>query len=194
MSNRKLKLDTETGELHPIADTPPSVFWKTPWNHDTNMESERTGLTCADPSLTKQEFVEEADINVILNRFMRTGEPPPMALPEHFIDMTHRPTYFEIQERLATASAMFYELPPKLRAEYQNEPAQWADAVSLAAARDDLEGLRALGIDAREKPQEPPKGTPPVPELQPAPAAPKAAPASDKGGDAPKPPSDKEKN
>lgn len=192
----KRKLDVETGELVAVAEAAQPVQWKTPWNHDRDHESERTGLITPEPSLTKQEFVEESDINVILERFLRTGEPPPMALPEHFTDLSERPTYFEIQEKLATASAMFYELPPKLRAEYQNDPTRWADAVSNAAARDDLEALIKLGIDAKEKPQEPTKADPPSPAT---PATKASTPASEalKQGDddtpPPKPPSDKGK-
>lgn len=122
-------------------------MWKTPFNHDTNFESDRTATYCKDPSLTKQEFVEDADINNILARFAKTGEPPPLALPEHFADVSQRKTYFDMNTQLAEANRMFYSLPPELRAEHLNDPARWADAVSKAAAQGDGDALSTLGID-----------------------------------------------
>lgn len=123
--------------------------FKTPYNHDTNFESDRTALYCKDPSLTKQEFVEEADINNILKRFLKTGEPPPMALPEHFVDTTTKLDMFEMQSRLAEANEMFYRLPADKRAAQQNDPARWADAVIQAATKGDGDALDELGIDTR---------------------------------------------
>lgn len=166
--------------------------WKTPYNHDTTLESRRTALYCADESLTKQEFVAETDINVILERFMKTGEPPPMALPEHFLSINRNQTWFELQSHLAEANAMFYTLPPALRAEHLNDPARWADAVVKAVERDSVEDLRALGIDAKERPKEPKPGDP-LPGGTPAPGPAGKAPEAPKPGDTPKPPSDKEK-
>jgi hypothetical protein len=121
--------------------------WKTPYNHDTNFESDRTATYCKDPSLTKQEFVDDADINNILERFAKTGEPPPLALPEHFADVTKRQSYFDMASQLADANKMFYTLPPDIRAEHQNDPTRWADAVTRAAARGDGDTLETLGID-----------------------------------------------
>jgi len=134
-----------TGEIQKV-DRPE---WKTPFNHNTNFESDRTATFCAEPSLTKQEFAEEADINTILKRFLKTGEPPPMALPEHFVDTTTKLTHHEMQTRLAEANAMFYTLNAQIRAEHQNDPTQWADAVTQAVTQGDGDALDRLGIDTR---------------------------------------------
>ncbi|QCQ84673.1 internal scaffolding protein [Blackfly microvirus SF02] len=122
-------------------------IFKTNYNHDTNFESDRTATYCKDPSLTKQEFVEDADINNILERFARTKETPPLALPEHFADVTKKQTYLQMQEQLVQANRMFYTLEPGLRAEYQNDPNRWADAVAKAALTGDGDALEGLGID-----------------------------------------------
>lgn len=135
--------------------------WKTPNNHDTNFESDRTGLYCADPSLTKQEFKEEADINNIINRFLRTGEPPPMPLPEHFMDLTGRTTYFDMQQQIATANEAFYKLNATQRAEHLNDPQRWADAVVKAVEKGDRQQIRHLGLDAPEPEPKPPTVEPP---------------------------------
>lgn len=65
-------LDTNCEDCGPIAVAPP--FWKTPHNHDRDAESARYALTCNDKSKTQQQFAKDADINVILAKFMQTGE------------------------------------------------------------------------------------------------------------------------
>lgn len=163
--------------------------WKTPYNHNTRLESARVALYCQDESLTKQEFKDETDINVILQRFMKTGEPPPMPLPEHFTDVTGRTSYFEMASKVATAQESFYLLPAAKRAEYQNDPTRWADAVVAAVDAGDRDALAGLGIDvpqaptpeATRKAQEPPKPTP-AGEGSPAPGSGKAAPEAPQAG------------
>lgn len=125
--------------------------WKTPYNHDTNFESDRTALYCADPSLTKQEFKEDCDINVIIERFIKTGQPPPITLPEHFGDLTTRLTYFEAATAMAEANKLFYLLPAAKRAEHLNDPNRWADTVMVALEKGDTETLIANGIEVERR-------------------------------------------
>lgn len=163
-------------------------MWKTPYNHDRDFESDRTGTYCADPSLTKQEFKDETDINVILERFMKTGEPPPVTLPEHFIDATEKKTWREMAEIQAEMSAKFYTLPPALRFEFLNDPNQWADAVVTALDNNDKQRLEAFGIELAKpeeaKPDVAATGVAPAPSAAPAPSpAPKTGdPNPPKGG------------
>lgn len=161
--------------------------FKTPYNHDTNFESERTALYCDDPSLTKQEFVEDADINNILNRFLKNGEPPPMVVPEDFLDISDRSTYFDFASATAEANARFYTLNAKTRAEFLNDPARWADEVIRATNEGDRDRLAEIGIAVNEKAPEPKAGDPPAggsPARQPAGAA---LEPSKTGGGPPKP-------
>lgn len=51
-------------------------FVRSPYNYDSDEASDESGLMCLDESLTEQEHVEEADINYIADKFMRTGEMP----------------------------------------------------------------------------------------------------------------------
>lgn len=162
--------------------------WKTPWNHDTDLEARRTGTYNDEPSLTKQEFKEETDINVILERFMRGGDAPPPVLPEHFMDLTQRPTYFDVAQRIAEANKTFYMLDAETRAKHLNDPNRWADEVVQATNRGDKAALEALGIEVHLKPQEDakattsPAGGSPPPEIAKAPSeAPKGAPKTDSG-------------
>lgn len=176
------------GEILPDLTVPKTgIFFKTPYNHDRDIESARTGLYCNDQSLTKQEFAEEVDINVIINRYLKTGEPPPMPVPEHFMDTSTKPTYFEMQQRIAEANANFYKLPPDLRAQHQNNPEIWADQVVKALAKKDGDTLLELGIDLQARPTEkavqtptPPAGTPAAGPESGASDAPKKAPSGAK--------------
>lgn len=164
--------------------------WKTPYNFDTNFESERTALYCADPSKTKQEFKDETDINVILARFTRTGETPPVILPEHFADLTNRTTYFDMASAAADANELFYLLPASTRAEHLNDPTRWADAVVQALEQGNRESLEKLGIaTSPAAPQGANQGTPPTPDT-PAAQASLAPPGGATGGTPPQPPSD----
>jgi len=48
-------------------------LWKTPWNHDTDAEAARTGLSTTDVTKTQQHLAAETDINNILAKFIQTG-------------------------------------------------------------------------------------------------------------------------
>lgn len=143
------------------------LLWKTPYNHDTNAESDRVALTCEDPSRTQQQFKESTDINWILATYAQREETPPLALPEHFADLSEgRMTYLEMQERQAEARASFYVLPPQIRADHLNNPALWADQVVQATDRGDWRKLQELGLDAKEplQPAPTPSGDTPAPD------------------------------
>lgn len=177
--------------LMPTGDTieKEMPLWKTPWNHDRDFESERTATFTPEDSLTKQEFKEEVDINVLLDRFLKTGQPPPIVMPEDFADLTGRTSYFDMASRTAEVNELFYLLPAKERAEHLNDPARWADAVVLAYEHGNVAALNKLGIAATEKPQEP-KTPDPLGSGTPADKTGQTASAAPKQGDTPKPPSD----
>lgn len=166
-------VDDETGEILATA------YWKTPYNHDREQESKRVGLECKDNSLTNQSFVEDADINNIMQKFLKTGELPKMELSPTFGDYNGM-TPFEARTQLAEINAQFYLLPPAIRAEFKNEPAQWEAQVVKEIQRGNREALRELGFEFKEPPEapKPPEaagGTPaPDPKAGAAPTAPKA--------------------
>lgn len=181
----KINFTMPTGEIVE-KDMP---IWKTPWNHDTNFESDRTATFTPEPSLTKQEFVEEQDINVILDRLARGGEQPLIVLPEHFMDLTGRTDYFTMASRIAETNRLFYTLDAGTRSEFLNDPARWADAVVTATEQGDADTLEALGIElteeraaaiARKPPEKAEAGTSP-PGGAPAPDSTKAPQAAPKG-------------
>ena len=137
-------------------------FWKTPYNHDTNEESDRTGLACKDPSKALQSQAEEADINTIVRRFGLTGELPAHQLREpEYVDLTNENgEYLDLQVNLAQAKARFYELPPNRRTQWLNNPAKWLEDVNTAIETGDRQTLVALGVDILPTPKTEPKGEP----------------------------------
>lgn len=177
-----------TGEIKEAAPLPQ---WKTPYNHDTNLVSDLTALYCADESKTKQEFVEEQDINKIMERLLRGAQQAEVALPEHFTDMTGKLDYFTMQNKIAQANSLFYLLPASIRSEHLNDPSRWADQVVAATLAGDGDKLEKLGIDltAERKVAEarkPPEKAEDDKAATPAPDSAKASPGAPKSETAPK--------
>lgn len=149
------KIITPDGEIVDVdspgndCDECTTVFFKTPYNHDTNKESDRTALKCEDRSLTDQSFKDEADINFIMER-VRQGAEIPIPLPEHFGDAFNIPTLLEARERIAESNAAFYNLPARIRAEFLNDPARWEERIIKDINAGNLDGLEEIGLDMRE--------------------------------------------
>lgn len=88
-------------------------------------ERNRVVIDCSgDETLTKQEFLEEADINIMVKRF-RAGlpvpEPPARAL---YGDFSHAGDFQAAQQSLKKAEAEFAALPSDVRSRFQNDPQQ----------------------------------------------------------------------
>lgn len=123
------------------------VIWKTPYNHDTDYESERTALECKDPSKTQQSFKDQVDINNIVATVLRTGDSPQVPAPLQYADLSTMEDYHTMQTKLAETNALFYRLPPAVRASYQNDPGQWLEHVTSSIENGDLDPLREMGLD-----------------------------------------------
>jgi len=96
---------------------------------------------------------EEADINVIVDRFLKTGLMPTVTVPPSYGDFSTADDYHALQNRIAETNALFYKLPAAIRASYQNDPGLWLEDVNTRIANNDLEPLREMGMDV-------PSGTP----------------------------------
>lgn len=122
-------------------------FFKTPYNHDRNRDSDESALLCLDESLTDQSFKDDADINIVVERFLKTGQLP-VPIPEQFGDAIGKPsTWLEIQQTLADNNATFYRLAPEIRAEFLNNPALWMDQLEKDVLAGDIDNLERLGME-----------------------------------------------
>lgn len=79
-----------------------------------------------EPSLTKQSFAADADINTIMERYAKTGylvDPlNPSTRKPQFDDFSSVPDFQEAQEIVARSCEMFDDLPSKLRDRFNNDP------------------------------------------------------------------------
>ena len=113
-----MNIDKETGEIK-------QPFFKTPNNHDTDAESNRTGLACADPSKAQQSAKEETDINTIVDRFLKTGAP---ATGQSAADILDFAEVFDFQSAMNTVNAAkesFLALPAGVRNSFGNDLAKF---------------------------------------------------------------------
>ncbi|AXH74345.1 MAG: internal scaffolding protein [Microviridae sp.] len=120
------------------------------------------------PSLTRQEFAEECDINVIMKRFENTGQLPANTREPVYMDLTDMPTdLMSSLEMLRAAEKAFMTLPAVVRKEFDNSPEMF---VAFASDRGNLEQLREWGLAPAAEVLDAPK--------EPVPAAPVPAPAA----------------
>lgn len=165
--------------LHLFDKTP---FLRTPYNYDTNVVSDETGLFCPEPSLTKQEFTQQCDPNYILDRFASGQDIEFNTKTPRYGDFTGVPvSYHEALNFIKNAEQAFMELEAPLRAKFQNDPAQFlafvedpANAeqlIELGLATPSLEAVQTLAASSTNSPgaleedapkaRKGPKNTPP---------------------------------
>lgn len=154
------KIITKDGEIKEF--TP---FFKTPNNHDTLAEAERTGTINDQPSMTKQSETESTDINVILRNFGVTGQLPGgnrIPLPPTLDDFGHITDFQTAMNTMLAAKESFMQVPAEVRAQFQNDPQRfvaYVDACLQAGELDQLDQWGFLIPDAL-KHQNPPGGPP----------------------------------
>lgn len=138
-------INEDTGEIMP-------AFMRTPYNFDTDANSDQTGLACHDKHRTDQQFKDDADINVIVERFGVTGErPPTMQWPEEaeFMETFDFQTSMNV---IRKAQEAFGELPAKVRARFDNDPQKY-----MQFFNDPENAHEAVRLGIATKREEPPK-------------------------------------
>lgn len=134
-------------------------------------------ITSDKPSLTRQEFAQECDINVILARYQASGE----------IDFLnkHAPQYMDTtavdfqtaMETVANAQSAFNDLPSHIRDRFENDPAKLLDFVHKDANREEAIKLGLIAPPAPGSAAAAVAGAS-APPAAPAPATPPPASAS----------------
>jgi phage internal scaffolding protein len=81
----------------------------------------RVAITFTEPSLTKQQFAEEVDINNKIKKYVQTGELPNMRYG-FYGDVSNLPDYKTAFDMVADAQDAFMELPSEIRAKFNNDP------------------------------------------------------------------------
>lgn len=121
--------------------------------------SSECALYCEDPSLTVQSDKDDADINVILDRFGITGQLPQNVRAPTFEVFDDVFDFRSAVEAVAMAEDSFMAMPAKVRAEFENDPQQFLEFCT--ASKDgmlvNLARMRELGLAVPEKKPEPEK-------------------------------------
>lgn len=126
--NRKLSVD----ELKYQKDHPDAIF-------------------CLEPTLTKQSFKEECDVNEILKR-AANGEDLSARLNSRvaqYGDFTNIPDFRESMNLIARANRMFMELDWQLRERFANDPAKLIDFLQDPANREEAVKLGLVNAPAK---------------------------------------------
>lgn len=114
-----------------------------PFNYDTDDASEESGRDSGGPSLTKQSFAEEVDINTIVRRFNLTGQMPQDVRVPQFADFDTIVDYHSAMLQVRAAQEAFMEFPAHVRARFHNEP---GELVAFVSDPKNLEEARKLGL------------------------------------------------
>lgn len=102
-----------------------------------------------DEGRTQQNFRDECDINVIVERFGLTGElPQSLSVPQSG-DFSGVTDYHSAMNVVAAADAAFMELPGALRARFENDPGRL-----LAFLNDEKNRAEAVELGLVVKPPE----------------------------------------
>lgn len=122
---------------------------------------EESGLECKDPSLAVQSSYEETDINVIVNRYMRSGVLPQIPLPPTQEEFAEIFDFRDAMDMINAADRSFRALPAEVRRRFGNDPHEF---VNFCSDMDNLPELRKMGLALPPEPGNVP--TPPTPETK----------------------------
>lgn len=117
------------------------------------------------PSLTKQEFLEESDVNFIVNQYETTGLGPLAADREPIYGDFTDPAltdYHHALQVVAGAAELFQRLPARVRERFANDPANLIqfvqdpnnqkEAHELGLLRDDYQSPSAPPLPMQDVP------------------------------------------
>ena len=93
---------------------------------------------------TKQSFMDECDITKIISQYRRTGIVTHLNRAQAvFEDVSEMGDYRQALQQVEYAQTLFMELPSKVRARFDNDPAAFLDFVTDPA---NLEEVQEMGL------------------------------------------------
>ena len=133
-----------------------SIFLRTAYNYDTNAASNASGLVCEEPTRAQQHHKDECDINVILERFGKTGQLPVNAISGTYGDFSGVHDYHTALNTLIASKSEFEALPANIRKKFANEPSNLIEFLNDPKNKDEaieLGLVNPISPTANEKPQ-----------------------------------------
>lgn len=105
------------------------------------------------PSMTRQEFLADADINNILQKYSETGylvDPTrPSSREPMFGDFSNVQDYQSALDALIVAQENFMQLPAKIRDRFQNDPGEFLKFVENPENHDELVSMGLVISDQK---------------------------------------------
>lgn len=146
-------------------------FFRTEHNYDRKAVSDATGTENKEPSLTRQEFADDADINTIVERLGLGYEIPLNNTPPKQGDFTNLPDFTAATKMIRQAQEIFNALPAKIRNRFQNDPEKYIEFFHDPENTD--EAIKMGLVKAPEPVQTPSPAAAPAPAPTPPTGAPK---------------------
>lgn len=84
-------------------------------------------LECLDPSLAQQSFKDDADINVMLEKFKVTGVMPQGVVMPTYGDFQGVSDYRTAVDAINKATNAFMDMPANIRARFENDPQKFLE-------------------------------------------------------------------
>lgn len=111
---------------------------------DFYVEHDPVDLECPDDGMTRQEFRDECDINVLMATYEKNGMMPPLnrGTPQ-YLDVSNVPDLAAAIAVIDQAEAAFMSLPAKVRKEFDNDAIRF---VEFAQDPENIDQLREWGL------------------------------------------------
>lgn len=123
---------------------------------------------CSEPKVTDQSHQKSADINIIVQQFLKTGYLQPPAQPPIYADLIGMPSLGQAHTALQDAKTAFLRLPSSIRAnmghDYKNLENWLKDAKNWKTA--EKHGLLSIKQEVRANPSPNPTKKPAKKEEQ----------------------------
>lgn len=97
---------------------------------------------------TKQSFRKECDINLIMSRYVKTGQIQHLNFREAKYDFASSRSFTESMQIMKDADALFSDLPAIMRARFGNNPKLFLEFVENPANRPEMADLGLLSEEA----------------------------------------------
>lgn len=95
-------------------------------------------------SLTQSEFAKELDINYLVEKHVRSGQPFPVATQDQFADVSDVMTFQQAQDAIVRARNAWMGIPAKTRRFFGDNINQFLEALKDPSQADDLVRLGVL--------------------------------------------------
>lgn len=104
----------------------------------------RKGFACSGPSLTKQSFKAECDINTLLAKYQKTGMIAHLnRFQGDYSDLTDNSDYHTAMNIVLDAQNAFDTLPSSIRKKFNNDPSEF---LSFVSDEKNLDEMRSMGL------------------------------------------------